>query len=87
MKCTWNKSWVGPCGSDVPSFSRFCPDHEDRKCGGCGRITVGECEETGIQFVCGVPLCPNCEHGPRDPSNPGLFNLGGGHRPKSAPAS
>lgn len=30
-------------------------------CGSCGAPATHDCDETG-QFVCGVPLCGECEH-------------------------
>lgn len=54
--CNFSKAWVGNCKNEKP-----CKEHAEIKCGCCGGPATKECDETG-QFVCGVPLCDNCEH-------------------------
>ncbi len=78
--CKFIRSWIGPCGKPVLGNDTFCPQHDKLPCASCGEPATRECEHTGIQFVCGAPLCGRCEHGPVDPKNPGMFFLGGGHR-------
>ena len=54
--CNFDKAWIGNCKNEKP-----CPDHKNLKCCSCGEPATKECAETG-QFVCGFPLCDNCEH-------------------------
>lgn len=55
-KCGFEEAWVGPCDADSP-----CKEHQDLKCASCGSQATRSCDETG-QFVCGAPLCDDCEH-------------------------
>lgn len=55
-KCGFDKAWIGPCQNDQP-----CSDHAEKVCESCGSPATRECSETGA-FVCGVPLCDDCEH-------------------------
>ena len=69
MKCSFVLAWRGPCGSDLP-----CRDHADVLCDSCGQPATHECEET-FGFVCGVPLCDECEHKiSPDGTNGGTFD-------------
>lgn len=78
-QCRWDGGWAGRCESDATADDVFCDKHRGKKCTSCGDTAVRECDHTGIQFVCGYPLCADCKHGIPDPDNPGIFNLGGGH--------
>jgi len=60
MKCRFIKAWIGQCKNDAIE-GEFCKEHADLKCCSCGAQATHECDETG-QFVCGAPLCDNCEH-------------------------
>jgi hypothetical protein len=81
--CNFEKAWVGKCTNPgIMSADGRCEDHTGKVCCSCGAPATKECNHTGIQFVCGSYLCDGCEHGPVDPENPGIFNLGGGHRKK-----
>lgn len=80
-KCIFYLAWRGPCGK--PTDGSFCEEHKTIRCCSCGEQAVRECDMTGIQFVCGEPLCTNCEHGVPDPENLGMFMLGGGHKKKA----
>jgi hypothetical protein len=78
MKCKFEKAWIGSCNKDSGD-SEICEEHTKEKCVSCGEQAVRECAQTGIQFVCGCPLCATCQHGRAPRDNPGMFNLGGGH--------
>lgn len=54
--CNYSKSWIGRCKNEKP-----CKEHSDLKCVSCGELATHDWAETG-QFVCGFPLCDNCEH-------------------------
>ncbi len=58
--CGFGKAWVGPC-QNKPTYYGRCDEHKDEKCCSCGRPATHTCDETG-QFVCGAPLCKDCEH-------------------------
>lgn len=60
MSCKYNKAWVGDCKKDVVDGG-FCEEHKKKTCIVCGNQATHECSETG-QFVCGAPLCDDCEH-------------------------
>jgi hypothetical protein len=55
-ECGFGIAWVGRCTNTKP-----CDDHRSLTCVSCGSIATHQCSETG-QFVCGAPLCDNCEH-------------------------
>ena len=55
MKCEYQIAWSGPCGKEN------CAEHALKKCISCGEKATRDCDETG-QFICGAPLCENCEH-------------------------
>ena len=76
--CSYDCGWGGRCRSEAGEGG-VCDKHRGLKCASCGETAVRECDHTGIQFVCGAPLCADCEHGAPDRDNPGWFNLGGGH--------
>jgi len=59
-KCRFDKAWVGKCDKPADE-SGFCEEHKGVKCVSCGAQATHECPETG-QFVCGAPLCDDCEH-------------------------
>ena len=56
--CRFNDSWAGRCGQPGEPY---CAKHTDLKCVSCGKQATQSCGETG-QFVCGAPLCDDCEH-------------------------
>lgn len=55
-KCGFDEAWIGPCTIENP-----CEKHQDKKCSSCDSPATRSCDETG-QFVCGAPLCNDCEH-------------------------
>lgn len=58
--CKFQKAWIGQC--DKPIFKDgMCEEHSKEVCISCGKPATHTCNETG-QFVCGAPLCDNCEH-------------------------
>jgi hypothetical protein len=54
--CNYDEAWRGKCKNACP-----CSLHADKVCVSCKAPAVRSCEETG-QFVCGAPLCEECEH-------------------------
>ena len=64
--CTFNLAWYGPCKAACEGS--VCNRHAAVKCCVCGEQATHECDHTGL-FVCGVPLCKNCE-GHTDTSKP-----------------
>src|SRR5690554_1608481 len=60
-KCKFNKAWVGKCGKPTVENSDYCEEHLGMKCDSCGKQATHSCSET-FQFVCGAPLCDDCEH-------------------------
>jgi hypothetical protein len=75
-RCIFICAYIGRCGDQMP-----CTKHVIRCCS-CDASATHECGATG-GLVCGMALCNGCEHGKRDPENPGFFGLGGGHVRKS----
>lgn len=53
--CEFNMAWVGKC-----KVVGACPEHDGLVCDSCGKPATHTCDETG-QFVCGAPLCEECE--------------------------
>ncbi len=59
-KCNYD-SYVG-CNEPVIGDKFFCEKHNNIMCSVCKeKIAVGDCHYEG-QFVCGYPLCENCNH-------------------------
>ena len=59
-ECKFQLAWVGKCKN--PAINNdVCEEHSKMICVCCGSQATHECAETG-QFVCGVPLCDDCEH-------------------------
>jgi len=77
-KCTFDKAWIGKCAKPAVTNDR-CEEHNNVLCVSCQKPATRECEHTGTQFVCGYPLCDNCEHNAPEPGKAGIFGLGGGH--------
>lgn len=59
--CGFNEAWIGDCKTSVAKEGDRCFKHTDLTCGSCGAPATHTCAETG-QFVCGAPLCDDCEH-------------------------
>lgn len=79
--CRYSKAWIGGCGKPAVA-NGLCEEHAAVECRSCGAQAVQECSYCG-QFVCGTPLCADCE-GYEDHSKPagswGFMNHS--HRPK-----
>lgn len=60
MKCKFNIPWVGKC-NELANENGFCEKHDGLKCDCCDEQATHGCSETS-GFVCGTPLCNNCEH-------------------------
>lgn len=56
--CIYWPSWQNQCKAECEGD--ICTKHAAMKCCVCGAQATHECGHTG-QFVCGAPLCPNCE--------------------------
>jgi hypothetical protein len=54
--CGFLEAWVGRCRNPQP-----CEKHANQICESCGARATHNCSQTG-QFVCGAPLCDECEH-------------------------
>ena len=57
-QCKFDLAWRGPCKATCEGS--VCTQHAKVKCCVCGEQATRECDYTG-QFVCGAPLCNNCE--------------------------
>lgn len=81
-QCQFDEAWRGKC--KAPTLECFCDKHVAMKCSSCGAQATHDCSHTG-QFVCGAPLCANCE-GYTDTSQPsgGWGFANHTHRPKVA---
>ena len=81
-KCKYNGYY--PCKNDIIKDSDFCAKHAEKKCRVCGNQATKECEYCG-QFVCGVPLCDNCEGYEKKSDDPGVWGfLNHTHRRKNS---
>lgn len=56
--CRYTPAWSSACGTECEG--EICAAHADRKCVSCNAPATNECNHAG-QFVCGYPLCDNCE--------------------------
>ena len=59
-KCGFDKAWVGLCKTEVSAKGLRCEEHT-LNCASCGQPATHSCDSTG-SFVCGDPLCDDCEH-------------------------
>ena len=57
--CRYRPAYANGCGA-LAGESGFCANHVGKKCCVCGDQAANECNHTG-QFVCGAPLCGDCE--------------------------
>jgi len=48
------------CNQDALKGKEYCEKHVNEKCISCGDKATHGCTYEG-QFVCGYPLCDNCE--------------------------
>ena len=64
--CRYEPCWQSRCKKEREG--EFCSTHVGKLCCVCGEQASRECNHTG-QFVCGAPLCDNCE-GFTDTSKP-----------------
>jgi hypothetical protein len=60
MKCQYDRGYGENCQQEVIQGSVFCDEHNGKKCTSCGAQAIKDCSYCG-QFVCGFPLCENCE--------------------------
>ena len=61
VTCRFSKAWVGQCKEEADE-SGFCKEHKGVKCVSCGEQATHDCDQTMGAFVCGAPLCDDCEH-------------------------
>jgi hypothetical protein len=59
--CGFSEAWVGSCKEPVDSEDGQCEKHAGKICVSCGAKATQSCDSTG-SFVCGEPLCNDCEH-------------------------
>jgi hypothetical protein len=59
VECGYDKAYVGKC-KNMAGAKHSCVKHEQIHCGCCGKKASHECSYSG-QFVCGAPLCDDCE--------------------------
>lgn len=60
-KCKFNRAWIGLCNKPTKENNDYCEEHSNLICVSCGKPATHECAET-MGFVCGAPLCDDCEH-------------------------
>ena len=58
----WDVYATNPCGDPTVEGTRFCRAHIDRWCIDCGRHATHDCDGLNGGYVCGMPLCENCQH-------------------------
>lgn len=56
VTCGYSEPWIGICSNTASQ----CEKHDKLRCVKCKKKAVRGCEETS-QFVCGTPLCADCE--------------------------
>lgn len=56
--CRYSMAWIGACKKECEGD--ICEHHSKVTCCVCGKQATHECNHTG-QFVCGAPLCEDCE--------------------------
>lgn len=57
--CRFVPAYSQACGRLTSNSNRICPLHT-AVCAVCGALATNECSYCG-QFVCGTPLCDDCE--------------------------
>lgn len=57
--CKFVEAWIGQCKKEPEND--FCIEHSVIICVSCGKQATHTCDETS-SFVCGAPLCEDCEH-------------------------
>ena len=61
-RCAFDRAWCGPCSEYVDDEGDRCEEHRGKVCASCGAAASRECDKTMGPFVCGAPLCSDCEH-------------------------
>lgn len=59
-QCDFIEAWIGRCPMPATTNGK-CDKHAVMKCASCDAPATHTCDET-FQFVCGAPLCGECEH-------------------------
>jgi len=62
MRCKFRDNWKGVCENEALENKEYCEEHLGLECSSCGKQATHSCHETLTQFVCGAPLCDDCEH-------------------------
>ncbi len=78
-----------PCGKPTAEGMTLCKEHMKIICKSCGEQATHECSYAG-QFVCGAPLCENCEgweDRSKDSGSWGFMNHSHRVKPGGAPCS
>lgn len=57
--CRFVPAYSSACGHPTSNANRICSAHK-AMCAVCGELATNDCSYCG-QFVCGTPLCDNCE--------------------------
>lgn len=70
-KCKFILAWQGHCNRESVGDSDRCEKHKDVKCCACKKPATMQCPDCSGSFVCGSPICDDCEHHGQ-----------GGHAPK-----
>ena len=61
--CGFNMAYAGTCKTTKIQDNGQCDKHQDNCCM-CGESATQSCSYAG-QFVCGAPICDNCNHYPK----------------------
>lgn len=59
-RCRFVIAYQGRCGCEPVNERGVCSQHAAVTCQSCGSPATTQCSYTG-QFVCGAPLCDDCE--------------------------
>lgn len=59
--CGFDEAWVGICKSTDILDNGQCTKHQNLCCVCREQLATRSCSHTG-QFVCGAPLCDDCDH-------------------------
>lgn len=59
--CNFMDGWAGQCKNENVPGENYCSKHFNLKCCVCDKQATHSCAET-MGFVCGAPLCDDCEH-------------------------
>lgn len=75
--CTFDLAWRGACAEPSIGATQRCIKHVSVSCTSCGGRASHECDRTGVQFVCGSPLCDDCTGAEVKGNGSDFFGFGG----------